>query len=53
MEQLAPLGDAGTLLTPAGICSVPDVFPQQAERLSDAALPALKFWQRTGESGLF
>lgn len=53
MEQLAPLGDAAGLLTPARIRSSPDVFPQQAERLSDAALAALKIWQRAGETGLF
>lgn len=53
MEQLAPLGDAGGLLTPRGICSEHDVFPQQAERLSDAVLTALKFWQGRGEIGLF
>lgn len=53
MEQLPPLGDARGLLTPRGIRSEPDVFPQQAERLSDAALKGLKFWQGAGETGLF
>lgn len=31
MEQLPPLGDARGLLTPRGIRSEPDVFPQQGE----------------------
>lgn len=49
----SPGAAAGALLTPPRICSEPDVFPQQAERLSDAALTALKFWHKTRETGLF
>lgn len=49
----SPRGAAGALLTPPRICSEADMFPQQAERLSDAAFRALKFWRKPQETGLF